>query len=114
MGVSDFQLILWFQYAAPAAGMAGEAGLIAGGVPDQNPIRQYNSVEGVEWKESTVGTRVFEVEVAFSCKSLYNAANLSFSGLSASGGGTGLYTENLTVISTTVAALNALVTAAGV
>lgn len=126
IGVSDFQLILWWQYNGTVS--SGTLGTV-GGMP---PVRQYNSVESVKWRESTAGTRVLEIAAAFKCTSVYNVPSLSFaySGSGSAGGGAGgaiaisagivntglsggLYTENLAQIGTTPSALLAIVQAAG-
>lgn len=105
IGVTDFQLIVWWEYA----GVAGAAGTAT----DQLPIRQYNSVTMPKYKESTVGTRVLEVACAFKCNSVYNFTTINFAGGSGNTAG-GLYTENPARLGgVTTTALAALVAASG-
>ena len=75
-------------------------------------MRQYNSVELIDYKESTVGTRVEEVACAFKCVSVYSVPNFGFYG-GVGGNMAGLYTEHLPSTGVTLAELEALVIAAG-
>jgi len=83
IGVTDFQLLLWAQYAGTVS---------AGTALDESPIRQYNSVEQIVMKETRAGTRVLEVACAFKCTSVYNYTALNFAGGTGNTAG-GLYTE---------------------
>jgi hypothetical protein len=103
IGYTDFQLLLWWEYNT-VAGASGTAN-------DALPIRQYNSVELIDYKESTVGTRVEEVACAFKAVSRYSVANRGFFG-GIGNAAAGLYTETISATGTTVAALAALVAAA--
>jgi hypothetical protein len=104
IGITDFQLLIWNEYAT----VAGASGT----VNDQTPVRMYSSVELVKYKESTVGTRVLEVACAFRAVSVYSSANMGFFG-GIGNAAAGLYTDTLSATGTTVAALQALVVAAG-
>lgn len=104
VGYTDFQLLLWSQYN----GFAGQSGT----ANDALPIRQYNSVELADYKESTTGTRVLEVACAFKCVSVYSVPTLSFGGGTVNTTG-GLYTENASQIGVTPSELLALVALAG-
>lgn len=104
IGITDFQLLIWSQYNT-VAGASGTAN-------DAAPVRQYNSVELVKYKESSVGTRVDEVACAFKATSVYSFPNLGFFG-GIGNAAAGLYTDTLSQTGTTLAALEALVAAAG-
>lgn len=104
IGYTDFQLIVWWEYNT-IAGASGTAN-------DLPAVRQYNSVELTDYKESTIPTRAMEVACAFKAVSVYSVANFGFFG----GVGNeccGLYTEQLSFIGTSVSALEALVAASG-
>jgi hypothetical protein len=104
IGVSDFQLLIWSEYN----GVAGASGT----ANDAPPVRIYASVDMTDMKETTQGTRVLEVACAFKATSVYDYANMGF--FSGSGNSArGLYSDVLSVTGTTVAALEALVAAAG-
>ncbi len=79
IGVSDFQLIaLNSYYGTPSAG------LFVGGVSDLPYGRMYYSCNMRKYKESTVGSRVLDVAMAFECQNVYNQATRGFN----------LYTED--------------------
>jgi hypothetical protein len=75
----DFSLIL--RYWLPANGVAGPAGTAS--------IRQYDSAILIDYRESTVGTRIQEVNFLFQCNALYNVATNNFT----------LYTEDPAITS---------------
>lgn len=104
LGITDFQLLIWSQYNT----VLGDSGT----ANDATAVRQYNSVELTDYKESTVGTRVEEVACAFKAVSLYSFENLGFFG-GIGNNACGLYTDTLTQTGVTLAQLQALVTNTG-
>lgn len=74
VGVSDFELIIINQYfGTPSSGIYIDG-------PSDLPVgRRYYSANMRKSKESTVGTRVLEIALAFECQNVFNLTTRGFS-----------------------------------
>ena len=75
IGISDFELILTNQYFGTTS-----AGQFVGGIAASDLAfgRRYYSANMRKCKESTVGTRVLEIALAFECQNVFLPASRGF------------------------------------